>query len=87
MENTIQKVWIYALKDPRDNEIKYVGKSNNPEKRLKGHIYKAKYEHTRKGNWIKKLIKLKLLPILEILKETNEDEYQEWEEFYIKKLH
>lgn len=78
------KVWIYCLKDPRDNSVKYVGKSINPEKRLKEHIDKCNIEHTKKGNWLKKLNKLNLKPILEILKETDETEYKTWEEYYIK---
>ena len=80
------KKFIYLLKDPRNDDNKYVGSSNNPEKRLRDHLSKSKREHTKKGNWIKSLIKNNLKPILVILKETNQLEYQYWEEFYIKKL-
>lgn len=30
--------YIYILKDPVSNEIRYVGKSNNPNNRLKRHL-------------------------------------------------
>ena len=86
MSELNKKVWIYLLKDPRNGLPKYVGKSNNPKKRLKEHICDSKFEHTKKGNWIKKLIKLNLTPIIEILKETNESEFGFWECFFIKKL-
>lgn len=86
MKQTNQKKWIYLLKDPRDDSKKYVGSSNNPEKRLKAHIYNSKTERTKKGNWVRKLLTLNLKPILIILKETNINEYEFWEEFYIKEL-
>lgn len=81
----MNKIWIYALLDPRNNEIRYIGKSKDPQKRFKQHIYTSSKENTRKGNWIKSLIKKDLKPILKILKETDEDEFNFWEEFYIKK--
>ena len=83
MEQT-QKAWIYALIDPRDNEIKYIGKSIKPKERLREHILKCKTEHTKKGNWIKKLVSLKLEPNMTLLKETIEQEIAYWEEHYIK---
>jgi len=81
-----KKRWIYALKDPRDEHYKYVGMSKNPDKRLKEHISDSKRETTKKGNWIGKLIKLGLLPILIILEETTIDECGYWEEYHIKNL-
>ena len=83
MEQT-QKVWIYALIDPRDNLVKYIGKSIKPKERLREHILKCKTEHTKKGNWIKKLVSLKLEPNMFLLKETIEQEIAYWEEHYIK---
>ena len=84
--DTNKKIWIYGLQDPRDNIIKYVGKSKNPDKRYKNHLYHIKHENTKKSRWIKKLLKLNLKPILVILKETDEFLYEYWEEFYIKKF-
>jgi hypothetical protein len=31
-------IYIYGLVDPRTDKIRYVGKSNNPERRLYAHI-------------------------------------------------
>jgi len=81
----IYKIWIYALKDPRDNSFKYVGMTKNPTKRLYDHIHEKKGK-TKKINWIKKLIKLNLLPLMIILDETNNVEVEKMETYYIKKL-
>lgn len=76
--------YIYGLKDPRTTEIKYIGSSYNPEKRLQEHIYDTKREKTKKSNWIKKLLLLDLKPEIEILKNSNDEEYLYWENFFIK---
>lgn len=34
----MKKTYIYGLKDPRDNQIYYVGKSNDPQRRLEQHL-------------------------------------------------
>ena len=33
----MENVFIYALSDPRDDKIRYIGKANNPESRYKNH--------------------------------------------------
>jgi hypothetical protein len=83
MEQT-QTAWVYALIDPRDNQVKYIGKSINPKARLREHIYKCKFEHTEKGNWVKKLLSLSLEPQMKLLKEAQHTEIPYWEEYYIK---
>jgi hypothetical protein len=79
-------IYIYGLVDPINNEIKYIGKSNNVETRLKSHLYHSyKNENkTYKERWICNLKKLNLKPNLIILKETNDKEYEYWEMYYIK---
>lgn len=37
-----ETTFIYALVDPRDGVIKYVGKSYDPQERLKGHFKNCK---------------------------------------------
>ena len=82
----MEKKFIYALIDPRDNKKKYVGMSKNPQKRLAEHVYDSKREKTKKGNWLKNLISLNLIPILDILMETNSTEVEKWETYFIKKF-
>lgn len=61
--------YIYALIDPRNDKVMYIGKSINPIKRLYNHftkevVYKKK---DNKSKWLKELKKLKLKPKLKIL--------------------
>lgn len=59
--------------------------TKNPTKRLYDHIHDNRGK-TKKVNWIKKLIKLNLLPLMIILEETNNIEFAKMETYYIKKL-
>ena len=47
--------FIYALKDPRTNIIRYIGKANEPYKRYKKHLNKCRDKNTHKRNWINSL--------------------------------
>lgn len=79
------KTYIYALKDPITEEIRYIGKSDNPEIRLKNHIYKCKQSKKHSAQWIQSLINKELKPILEILEECNKDIWEEREIYWISK--
>jgi hypothetical protein len=67
--------YIYVLKDPISNEIRYVGKSNNPEKRLKRHLsrYGLIESWTPKNKWILYLKNNNLEPIMEVIDSTTGD--------------
>jgi hypothetical protein len=71
---------IYALIDPRDLQIRYVGHTGNDsaEPRYWDHVKQAGDggDHTHKLCWIRSLLKICLLPELWILQEdgTKEDE-------------
>jgi excinuclease UvrABC nuclease subunit len=58
--------YIYTLSDPINNEVRYVGKSDNIEKRYKKHITEYR-NRTHKEQWIKGLKDLGYFPILEII--------------------
>jgi len=77
----MKTTFIYELIDPITDETRYIGKSDNPSKRLSGHL-KDK-SHTYKVSWIKSLKNNNLYPILNIIDEVNESEWQFWERFYI----
>lgn len=73
--------YIYGLKHPLTNEVRYVGKTTSPKRRYKEHIYKLnKTDH--KTNWVKSLLREELKPIMDILEECG-DNWEEREKYWI----
>ena len=58
---------VYLLLDPRDSTIRYVGIANDPTSRLRHHLCDSKKMKTHKDRWIQSLMRLSLLPKLEIV--------------------
>ena len=77
------ETYIYTLTDPRTNQIKYVGKTNNPYYRFRMHIHEAKNGNTYKQNWIKGLLKSNLEPVFEIIDTIDNKDWMFWEQFWI----
>ena len=73
---------IYGLTDPRTGLIRYVGKSENPEKRLKGHLRDRRKCH--RVSWLQSLTALGLRPGLTILEEIDDENWQDAERKWIK---
>lgn len=60
--------YIYALVDPRDvGVVRYVGKSDAPWNRIKGHIIESRRRDGWKNNWIKSLSNDGVIPSMIIL--------------------
>lgn len=78
MEN---KVYIYALKDPFTNEVRYIGQSYNPVSRLRAHLLSR--EGTAKDVWVSLLIERKAKPILEIIEDCIYEKGAERERYHI----
>ncbi len=77
----METTFIYILIDPTTNQVRYVGKSNNVNKRLEGHLLDTK--KTYKANWIKSLKAKDLKPILETIDEVLKEDWKFWEQHYI----
>src|ERR1700676_2228644 len=73
--------YIYALHDPRDWSIRYVGKANDPTHRLKIHIANRGVVRMRK--FIQELRADGLIPVLSILQTCPRSAWQPWEKFWI----
>ena len=76
--------YIYALIDPRDEMVRYVGKTIYPYRRLKEHIRESKKYTNYKSKWILSLINIGMNPILKILKICPLSEFTFYESEYIK---
>ncbi len=79
----MENVYIYALIDPRNNHVRYIGKAKNPDERYKNHFNSARDRNTHKRNWINSVRKDGFRPELLILDEVPQDNWQWWESFYI----
>lgn len=83
---TCEIAYIYGLIDPRNNEIRYIGKTINPKNRLSGHITESKDINVvnYRAKWLRKLTKLGLKAEITFLKTCSSDEYEKYETEFIK---
>lgn len=65
-------IYIYGLRCPLAEQIRYIGKSDDPTRRLCHHIGLAPKERTHKACWLRKLQRLGLKPEMIILREVEE---------------
>jgi len=78
---TNETTFIYTLEFPVGN-IRYVGKSNNPNKRLKNHIKEAKMRNkNHKDKWINSLSEA---PIVKVIEEVSVMNWEIKEKYWIK---
>lgn len=80
----MRKVYIYTLSDPTTNTVKYVGKTFRLERRLNDHL--KCNGRSKKDAWIKSLINKNLIPLLEVIEETNEIDCNFWEQYWISQF-
>lgn len=74
----MRKYYLYSLNDPNSNTPKYIGVSNNPERRFSEHLEDKSI--TKKTKWINSLKDGGNIPILKVLKETSSiREVLDWE--------
>jgi hypothetical protein len=78
------RTYIYGLKDPRDGLFYYVGKSDNPKRRLFEHV-EMKGNNQVKNSWIAILVQDGMVPDLVILEKVTLFDWQEKERYWIEK--
>ncbi|HUY80090.1 MAG TPA: GIY-YIG nuclease family protein [Ktedonobacterales bacterium] len=84
MDSIPSTTFIYALIDPRDQTIRYIGKSNDPQFRLIRHIRSRRIGKTIKNSWIISLISQGLLPVLQTIEEVPVEHWEERERYWIQ---
>ena len=75
------QTYIYALVDPRDSRVRYVGKSDDPERRLGQHCQRI--TGGRLHGWLSKLTQMNLRPCVMILDQVPEAEWPKYERAWI----
>jgi len=82
----MRKIEIYTLSDK--NGIRYVGKSNNTDKRYYRHIFDAKTKKklNKRDAWIKSLLNKNMKPILEVIDVVDESEWILMEKYWISQF-
>lgn len=61
--SSLCSIYIYELVDPRNMCVRYIGKTKNLKTRYASHLSSLN-KNTHKNNWIKKLLRLQLKPIM-----------------------
>ena len=90
LKSAVKLSCVYVLVDPRDGRIRYVGKTDWPDERLKQHLLDARFSYTpnsEKKAWISELLALNLEPHLIVLEwcTDNTIDRREWFWFTILK--
>jgi hypothetical protein len=77
--------YIYGLKDPNTQEIRYIGKSDNPKKRYASHLALSKADvNKHKKRWIASLKRTGQKPELVILERISDKQWQDRECWWIQ---
>lgn len=77
---------IYILIDPRNNLVRYVGKTNNIKKRYRAHNNITRDKSTHKRNWINELKNIGLKPLMEVIDVVYIDDWPYWESYWINQM-
>ena len=78
--------YIYALCDPDTNEVRYVGKADNPTERYKAHLLTVGRPNTHRKAWVQSLIRQGKKPLLKLLEEVTGDNWRERERWWIAEM-
>lgn len=70
---------IYGLVDPRDGEIRYIGKADCAAKRLKSHMRDSRRRNTPVYCWIRKLVDLEMMPLIVVIDTVPDHEWMDAE--------
>ncbi len=76
-----ETTFVYCLIDPRNGEIRYVGKADDPEARLRDHLKDRRDFH--RVRWIKSLVDEGIKPVLILLEQCSKQIWQERERYWI----
>jgi hypothetical protein len=84
VKNSCNIGYIYKLIDPRDNYVRYIGQTINPQRRLLEHLRNSTSHTDYKNRWLQSLKRQNLKPIFEPFLCVAEELLNEEELFWIK---
>ncbi len=76
-------VYIYALVDPDDSTVRYIGKTSYPRRRLVEHV-KARQRNYGLVAWVRALTKIGKAPLMWMLQTTTRERWQAAEKAWIR---
>jgi group I intron endonuclease len=79
----METIYIYKLIDPISNDVRYVGKTNNLNRRLSAHIKRSTTNKYHSARWINSLIDKGFKPLISIIEECTEKNWEEREIYWI----
>src|SRR5438105_124665 len=82
MNKGVSMYYIYTLNDPRTDEVRYVGKTCNPEQRRKQHLPPAYNTSEEKRLWLLELRALGFQPLMVIVEQVEDAKDASWRETY-----
>lgn len=77
------QVTIYALVDPTDGTVRYVGKTLDEDHRLETHM-KLRQRNYALTKWLRELKAMELTPVLWVLQYVNATAWEEVEKYWIR---
>lgn len=80
----METVFIYGLLDPVTRELRYIGKSSDPGRRLGQHLYDAYRKISHCASWVRSLCAKGSRPVFQIVDEVLEAEWKAAEAAYIQ---
>jgi len=80
--NDDSTVYIYALRDPRDEQVLYIGQTANLSQRFRRHLTEKGISN-RKRAWLDELRLLGLAPVMEVVEECHKGDVDEREIHWI----
>lgn len=76
--------FIYALCEPDTGEVRYIGKADDPDKRLWQHLHNRRHPGLPKAKWIRELVSVGLWPVMKVIAEVPKDCWETFEKYHIQ---
>lgn len=80
----MRTIFIYELQHPDTFEVRYLGVTSRPSRRLQAHLDTAFSQKNHRACWVRSLLAQGKKPLLVVIDEVPEAEWSFWEREYIR---